>query len=177
MEHDNFIEFLSQEEVIQIQPNFRYEKIKLASGEFGPFDPLSRAKVPLWMALQLKKARKCIIIAPEWLNVEYLKQKLMDEQKDDYVLESIPFNYFEVAQQIINAAADDIKGVTQIRALVQDIWNKRTAKIRSRLLTLQPDTLMFKIKNITKMEVAYIREISCEAMNQNSKMRNNTPSE
>ena len=37
-------------------------------------------KVPIWLAIYLRKRNKCRIIAPEWLNIEYLSEKLKEEK-------------------------------------------------------------------------------------------------
>lgn len=37
-------------------------------GAYGPLRPPNKAKVPLWMAVNLKLKKKCHIIAPDWLN-------------------------------------------------------------------------------------------------------------
>lgn len=41
----------------------------MLQGVYGPFQPPSKATVPLWLALSLKRKRKCRIVGPEWLTV------------------------------------------------------------------------------------------------------------
>lgn len=45
--------------------------IKLATqqGTYGPFRPPLRVKVPLWLAITLKKKQKCSIQPPDWMDV------------------------------------------------------------------------------------------------------------
>lgn len=38
-------------------------------GDFGPFFPQIPAKVPLWLAVALKKRGKCAIRRPEWMSI------------------------------------------------------------------------------------------------------------
>lgn len=38
-------------------------------GSFGPFDPNTTVRVPLWLALQLRKREKCRVHWPRWLSV------------------------------------------------------------------------------------------------------------
>ena len=38
-------------------------------GDFGPFLPQLATKVPLWLAVALKKRGKCTIRSPEWMSV------------------------------------------------------------------------------------------------------------
>lgn len=42
-------------------------------GAYGPLRPPNKAKVPLWMAFNLKLKKKCHIVAPDWLNVGVLE--------------------------------------------------------------------------------------------------------
>lgn len=37
-------------------------------GTFGPFSPNQRARVPLWLALTLKRQKKCRVVLPDWLD-------------------------------------------------------------------------------------------------------------
>lgn len=44
-----------------------------AQGTYGPFQPNMPTDVPLWMALMLRKRKKCRIQPPAWMSVENLK--------------------------------------------------------------------------------------------------------
>ena len=44
------------------------ETIRLTQGTYGPFIPSVPTEVPLWLAIQLKKAKQCKITPPEWLD-------------------------------------------------------------------------------------------------------------
>lgn len=73
-------EFLAEEELIEIIPSFKYpKKLTLITGDFGPFIPSIPIKVPLWMALNLKRQQKCTIIIPKWV-LELIK---LSELQDD----------------------------------------------------------------------------------------------
>ena len=78
-------EFLAENLLISIRPNFSENKICLISvssytysvlitysncqGDYGPFNPLVSVGVPLWLGVNLKQRQKCRIEAPEWLCV------------------------------------------------------------------------------------------------------------
>ena len=38
-------------------------------GDFGPLEPSLPIDVPLWLAVYLKKLRKCQIQQPDWMSV------------------------------------------------------------------------------------------------------------
>ena len=82
---------------------------------YGPFIPNIPIKVPLWLALQLRKANKCKIHAPDWLEAgvvrrhprlhapderfmaESLVKRFESEKRDEQVLGELPFHYQSVA--------------------------------------------------------------------------------
>lgn len=59
----------STETMIRILPLVSVDRVRLLSGTYGPFRPPAHAEVPLWLALSLRKKRKCVIIPPDWLSV------------------------------------------------------------------------------------------------------------
>jgi hypothetical protein len=76
--------FLAEEDVIDIVPLFSMTRVRLLSvsmrwvsdfikltgqGIYGPFQPPSACSVPIWLALSLKRKRKCRIVCPDWLAV------------------------------------------------------------------------------------------------------------
>ena len=52
-------EFFAENELVEIQPNFRGSKLNFISGSFGPFKPAKPINVPLWLAVYLKQRQKC----------------------------------------------------------------------------------------------------------------------
>ena len=47
-------EFFCEDEIIEIIPNFRGDRLNLISGNFGPFKPAKPVNIPLWLAIYLK---------------------------------------------------------------------------------------------------------------------------
>lgn len=54
------LEFIAEDQLIEIVPKFKHGPLHLIQGDFGPFVPQARAKVPLWLAITLKKRQKCV---------------------------------------------------------------------------------------------------------------------
>ncbi len=65
-------------------------------GNFGPFEEKIEVKVPLWLAISLKQKEKCTIVVPDWLTVQYLREKV-DEEKKSAEFQELHFHYIEVA--------------------------------------------------------------------------------
>ncbi len=91
------LEFLSESCLIEIIPNFKSEELKLICGTFGPFKPMKPVKVPVWLAIQLKKNKKCKIIPPIWMDYEFLVNKV-ELEKDIESLQELPYYFFEISQ-------------------------------------------------------------------------------
>jgi hypothetical protein len=47
----------------------RAAAVAAVQGDFGPFFPQIPTKVPLWLAVALKKRSKCTIRTPDWMTV------------------------------------------------------------------------------------------------------------
>ena len=52
-------EHFAEMELIEIQPNFRGDRLTMISGSFGPFKPAKPINVPVWLAIYLKSRQKC----------------------------------------------------------------------------------------------------------------------
>ena len=92
-------------------------------------------QVPLWFAISLQKQRKCKIIIPDWLSVEYLENKLREE-KTAPNLQEIHFHYIEIAQLIFENIEEDIEQSSLIKSLLQDLENVRMDRLKLGLAAL-----------------------------------------
>lgn len=82
------LEFIATDTLVKIRPTVKMDKLALLSvsravflpfgiqldltpyqGIYGPFAANRSTEVPLWMAVNLKLKKKCIIEPPEWLTV------------------------------------------------------------------------------------------------------------
>lgn len=55
--------------MIEIVPRLSFDRVRLLGGIYGPFRPPAKAKVPLWLAVNLRSKKKCDIVPPDWLTV------------------------------------------------------------------------------------------------------------
>ncbi|KAI5450977.1 DNA replication protein psf2 [Naganishia albida] len=126
--------FVTEEQEIEIVPSFSMSKIRLVSGVYGPFDPPRRATVPLWLALSLKRKRKCRIVPPDWLSPEILSAMVQEEMNEPHALwANIPRHLFETAKVLLDVAPTDLPDPAQIRSILLHLRHLRLAKIRSAL--------------------------------------------
>lgn len=90
MMHPSEIEFLAENEIIQIVPTFNHAShIHLICGSFGPFRAGLPLNVPIWVALNLRQKKTCRILPPEWMTVDKLQERLEDEKASKYVIPTI----------------------------------------------------------------------------------------
>ena len=64
-------QFLAENEMVEIVTNQHIPLIPLLNKPVGPFRPLERHLVPVWLAILLRSKQKCKIILPSWLSVGY----------------------------------------------------------------------------------------------------------
>nr|CAD2170431.1 unnamed protein product [Meloidogyne enterolobii] len=164
-------EFIAENEIIQILPNFNERTIHLISGDFGPFEAGSPVTVPLWFALQLKYKHKCKIVPPEWLKVDELK-KLVVAETERTTFSPLPNCFFEIAHILVTNAYSDLENVEQLKMLVRDLQDKREAKMRTSIIKFMEQFQKEKddifsdkavihanaqLNNLSKLEICYFR--------------------
>jgi len=113
------------------------------------------------MATNLKLKKKCHIVPPDWLNVEYLQERLTRETTYP-AFSDLPFRYAEIAKVILDVASDDLQNPDKIRSLLKDLREARQAKSREGLQKLDHSEL--SLPNLCSMEINEIRPFFIQAM-------------
>lgn len=158
------IEFVAEDELIEIVPNMRMDPLNLICGDFGPFLPQIAAQVPLWLAVALKKRGKCTIRPPEWMSVEKLTHVLEAERDSEREFQSLPFHYVEISRLLFDHARDDIPDGYMVRSLTEDIRDVRFHKVQSSLESFDGRTSAVQIKSLSAMEVNIVRPFVARAL-------------
>ncbi|KAL1542203.1 DNA replication complex GINS protein PSF2 [Salvia divinorum] len=158
------LEFLAEDETIEIVPNLKMDALNFISGDFGPFRPQIPAQAPLWLAVALKKRGKCTIRAPEWMSVVNLTQ-VLEAERDSDKFQPLPFHYVEISRLLIDHARDDIPDIYMVRSLVEDIKDVRFHKIGKGLESISAGgTFALKLKNLSAMEANIVRPFVTRAL-------------
>ncbi|KAI7864850.1 Psf2-domain-containing protein [Spinellus fusiger] len=157
------VEFLCGSEMITIIPVQRIPEIELIQQSVGPFRPPLQIKVPLWLAILMKKQQKCTMVCPEWLTVERLKVRL-EEEEQHAEFSKLPFHYMEMAQLLLESAREDIPNAEQVRTLLKDLRETRQAKSRVGLSEL--DDTWLGMNSLSLMEINEIRPFFTHAYDQ-----------
>lgn len=88
------IEFIGENRIVSVIPNFSHDKIFLICGEFGPFRAGLPMNVPLWLGVMLKQKQKCRIVPPDWMDMEVLENIKEEEKRSRYTYILICFSIF-----------------------------------------------------------------------------------
>ncbi|KAF9263704.1 Psf2-domain-containing protein [Marasmius fiardii PR-910] len=148
------LELIASQQLIEIVPLIAMEKTAFISGAYGPLRPPIKTSIPLWMAVNLKLKKKCHIIAPPWLNVEFLQNRL-NEETGNRAFSKMPFRFGEIAKILLDVAPDDLENTDKIRSLLKDLREARQAKCRDGLAVL--DRGETSLSNLCAMEINEIR--------------------
>ncbi|CAM9393999.1 unnamed protein product [Ectocarpus sp. 13 AM-2016] len=159
------LEFIAEDALIEIVPKFKHGPLHLIQGDFGPFVPQARAKVPLWLAITLKKRQKCQIACPSFMSVGYLEQVLRREREDAAVFTPLPHHYLEIASLLLNTASDDIEEPDRVRTLLEDVENVRRAKMYEGMGSAAQEVQQaVKVNDLGAMELLPVRSFFAEAL-------------
>ncbi|KAG0275553.1 DNA replication protein psf2 [Linnemannia exigua] len=163
------IEFLAENELIEIEAAIDTRTdLELLSGTLPALKPLRTNKVPLWMAISLKKKHKCNIRVPDWMTVEALTRMLNEEQSVD-MFSPLPYHYMEIAQILLENAMDDIPSADATRTLLKDLREARQSKARAGVDAL--GLTYIQMDNIGLMEINEIRPFFTKAFFEIQKLK------
>ncbi|KAI0727309.1 Psf2-domain-containing protein [Fomitopsis betulina] len=155
------LELIACEQLIEIIPLVAMERTAFISGAYGPLRPPTKCKVPIWMATNLKLKKKCHIVPPDWLNVDFLQDRLTRETTQPE-FSKLPFRFVEIAKVLLDVASDDITNPEKVRSLLQDIREARQAKSREGISKIDHSEL--SLPNLCAMEINEIRPFFVRSM-------------
>lgn len=168
------LHFMTKHESILIKPNFISGKMVMVSGTFGPFKAGVVTEVPIWLALYLKKRGKCIVILPETYDIENLRDKLKQESESKREMVKLPGNFFGIFDVLANSAKDDIEDFDEVRSMVDDLKQKRMAKLSQRIQKMELSDKNFEefdYKNYTEQELQMNRSLLGEMLQKVNKIK------
>ncbi|XP_045149535.1 DNA replication complex GINS protein PSF2 [Echinops telfairi] len=124
-------------------------------GDLGPFNPGLPARVPLWLAVNLKRRQKCRLLPPDWMDVEKLEEMRDHERKEETFTPMPSPHYMELSQLLLNHAADNIPKADEIRTLIKETWDTRIAKLRvSADRFVRQQEAHARLDNLTLLEIS-----------------------
>uniref|UniRef100_A0A7I4CQ34 DNA replication complex GINS protein PSF2 n=1 Tax=Physcomitrium patens TaxID=3218 RepID=A0A7I4CQ34_PHYPA len=123
------VEFMAEDEPVNIIPNVRMDTLHMICGDYGPFRPQIPITVPLWLGIAMKKRSKCRIQPPGWMSVERLTEVLEMEREAPREFQPLPFHYVEIAKLLLDNAREDFENNYMVQSLLEDIKDVRWDKV------------------------------------------------
>ncbi|XP_026489951.1 probable DNA replication complex GINS protein PSF2 [Vanessa tameamea] len=161
------IEFIGENRIVSIIPNFSHDKIFLICGEFGPFRAGLPMNVPLWLAVMLKQKQKCRMVPPDWMDIEAL-ETIKEEEKISRFFTKMPHEHYMIeAKLILGVAAEDIPRAAEIKTIIKDIWDIRMSKLRTSMDALMKSGGSYgRLDHLTMMEINSVKPLLPQAMDE-----------
>ncbi|XP_022819942.1 probable DNA replication complex GINS protein PSF2 [Spodoptera litura] len=159
------VEFIGENRIISVIPNFSYDKIYLICGEFGPFRAGLPINVPLWLAMMLKQKQKCRIVPPDWMELDTL-ENIKEEEKRSRFFTKMPNEHYMVeAKLILGTASEDVPNAAEIKTIIKDIWDIRMSKLRTSMDALMKSGGGYgRLDHLTMMEINSAKPLLPSAM-------------
>merc|ERR1712080_724020 len=94
--------------------------------------------------------------------------ELREEEKTSQFFVQMPDEHFIVISKVVlQVAAQDVPHADQVRTLIKDIWDIRTAKLRTSIKAFMTSgQVAAKLNHLTLIEINSIRPIFSEALTQ-----------
>jgi GINS complex subunit 2 len=151
------LEFLAEDELVTIVPNFRGAALNLMQVTAGPFVPQVPTSVPIWLALALHQRKRCSVQWPTWMSTAELSRVLAEERGNEREFQKLPFHYVEMAQLLIDTGhGENTEERYKVRSLLEDVRRVRFNKVEKGLQELR-QTPAVKLNNLCAMEVNIVR--------------------
>lgn len=151
------IEFIAEEELVDILPSTTMGTLHLISNDYGPLRTNIKTTVPLWVARQLRRSRLCRIIPPPWLTPNFLEETSEREQREREEFAPLPMNYVHMASVLLEVAPEDVPRVEEVRVAIQRLRELRAAKIQAGLPLIDGNPL--KLNHVGHAELNEVRPL------------------
>ncbi|KAG9321570.1 hypothetical protein KVV02_003206 [Mortierella alpina] len=179
------IEFLAENELIEIAASIdTKQNLELLGGTLPPLKPLQMNKVPLWMAISLKKKQKCNIVNHYKNHSRTSKSKKFSAlcltitwKQLNCFWKTLPVSfsdnntYSPLVNTVVHitSACDDIPSADAVRTLLKDLREARQSKARKGVEAL--GLTYIQMDNIGLMEINEIRPFFTKAFYELQKLR------
>lgn len=163
-------EYLAEETIVTIVSNVNHPTFRFISGNYGPLESGMPCKVPLWLAITLRKRGKCTIKQPSWLNIDHL-ENAVNHERNQRVLSDLPFFYVEIAKLLLHNAIEDIDQPDKVASLIQDLENIRMDRIRigvgsiAEAVLQNQSVISTSLNNVASIEINAVRDFFLQCIN------------
>lgn len=145
---------IAYQEDVEVEPTANIPDIHLLEYDIQNLKPLQISRVPLYIALSLKKSNLCRIRLPSFLKHEYLEEIISLERENVGEYAKIHRFFFELSDILIKHAYN-VENPDRLRLLIQELKEARFQKTYEGMKVL--DGHAFNINNLTGWEFNEIR--------------------
>lgn len=157
------VAFLAEQETIYILPRYSMNGVELIGRNMKRLRALQKTEVPLWLAVLLKKQKKCNIVIPDWLSVVHLKGKYGEEQRVKERVSSLPWHWIPISKILLDVCPDDfVDSPHELRSIIQDLREIRLLKTRQGFAMIDDEDL--ELTGLSLMEINEIRPFLLKTM-------------
>ncbi|EJW03265.1 hypothetical protein EDEG_02380 [Edhazardia aedis USNM 41457] len=156
---------IAYQENIEIEPKCQIPILHLMQADFGPFSPLEIPKIPIYIALLLKKANQCRIRLPTFFDPNILREILQNEKDNDEYTQIHPFT-FELIGLLEHCY--NVGNVDEIKILINEIKTIRHQKTHNGLKRI--DSRALNLNNLTSWEFNEFKEFLLNVMGSAKKL-------
>eukprot|EP00069_Balaena_mysticetus_P010247 bmy_06744T0 len=131
-----------------------------------------KSAVPMMLTVISKKRGK---VMEEMQKLLKKLEKIRDHERKEETFTPMPsLHYMELTKLLLNHASDNIPKADEIRTLIKDVWDTRTAKLRvSADSFVRQQEAHAKLDNLTLMEINTSGAFLTQALNHMYKLRTN----
>lgn len=141
-------------------------QLNLIEKTYGPFISNQIDKLPIFLALELKKKKKLNILLPFYLQSDYIIDIIEKEKTNEEIFQMIHPNFFE----LYFILKDFIPELTKSYALFNELRQIRLNKIKAGLKSLDNRALI--LENLTQFEFAHVKNFVIKSMEMLNKIEN-----
>lgn len=145
---------IAYQEDVEVEPTANIPQIHLLEYDIQNLKPLQISRVPLYVALSLKKSNLCRIRLPQFLKREYLEEIINLERENIGEYTKIPRFFFEISDILIRHAYN-VENPDKLRLLIQELKEARFQKTFEGMKVL--DGHAFNVNNLTEWEFNEVR--------------------
>jgi GINS complex subunit 2 len=155
------LQHMAHGETVEIEPLTTIPALHLLEGAYESCTPLQIARVPLFVALVLKKANMCRIRVPQYLTLDALRAAFEEEQKkaDEYAY--VHPHLFVLADELLRNCYN-VEDAGECRIAVEKIKELRFKKTYDGIRGM--DGRAVNLNNLTAFEFNEIREFMLGSM-------------
>lgn len=162
---------LALDELVTIVPRVDMETLHCVERDYGPFRNGVASTVPLWLAQEMARQRRCTLEIPSWMAEDNLK-KLRDDERDDKE-QFMPINPYYIELMLIFLTKSKIfdqapgrkkRTVLYLLEIIEARRRKIAVGLKENYFSSENDAVQLDVTNLSAAELTCYRLRSCHGL-------------